>query len=88
MLQEVGVLLQQPLNSDLGIVPSAGLHRQLLLEDADLHIIKAKWNHFNPFEKVINPPNTQTNSATSQSNHHGGVDIETEIMTERMGLSF
>lgn len=87
MLQEVGVLLQQPLNSDLGIVPSVGLHRQLLLEDADLHIIKDKSNPFNPFEKVINPPNTQTNSTTSQSNHQGDGGIEPEIMKERMSLS-
>lgn len=36
VLQEVRVLLQQPLNSDLGVVPSIGLHRQLLLENVDL----------------------------------------------------
>lgn len=36
VLQEVRVLLQQPLNSDLGVVPSIRLHRQLLLENADL----------------------------------------------------
>lgn len=36
VLQEVRVLLQQPLNSELGVVPSVGLHRQLLPENVDL----------------------------------------------------
>lgn len=36
VLQEVRVLLQQPLNSDLGFVPSIRLHRQLLPENVDL----------------------------------------------------
>lgn len=36
VLQEVRVLLQQPLNSELRVVPSACLHRQLLLENVDL----------------------------------------------------
>lgn len=37
MLQQVGVLLQQPLHSGLGISAGAHLHRQLLPEDMDLH---------------------------------------------------
>lgn len=45
MLQEVGVLLQQPLNSDLGVVPSVRLHRQLLLEDVDLRKIQHASRH-------------------------------------------
>lgn len=36
VLKEVRVLLQQPLNSELRVVPSARLHRQLLLENVDL----------------------------------------------------
>lgn len=36
VLQEVRVLLQQPLNSDLGVIPSIRLHQQLLLENVDL----------------------------------------------------
>lgn len=88
MLQEVGVLLQQPLNSDLGIVPSVGLHRQLLPEDADLHIIKDKGNLFNPFEKVINPPTHKPIPPLLNLTIKGTGDIETEIMKERMSLSF
>lgn len=36
VLQQVGVLLQQPLHSCLGISASVHLHRQLLLKNVDL----------------------------------------------------
>lgn len=36
VLQQVGVLLKQPLHSRLGISSSVHLHRQLLLKNADL----------------------------------------------------
>lgn len=42
VLQEVSVLLQQPLNSDLGVVAGVRLHRQLLPEDVHLR----KTSHF------------------------------------------
>lgn len=75
VLQEVRVLLQQPLDSDLGVVPRIRLHQQLLLENVDLrktnvHVRRNRGKPelrgvFDFFEKALKPHTSHVTSCQS-----------------------